>query len=545
MSLKSLTKFDRVANAVLREQQSVASQRLLPMAGINLTNAVLTTIALMVLEHSFTMVVLLWTLLQIGFSAMWFHEAHKRRGTRVPRFVSGRYMRRATVMAALASSSWALLPLLVYPFAEYTGFFLISVQVAMVSGFAALMMPVPSMVRAYAVPNAISAFLTVYVVDPIAGLLIGALLCVYVAAVEMGGRIALASLRERLRAAEQEAASHLQLTNAIEGLQDAFGVYDENGKLLRANKVYMTWFPKSVPLDDILESDVLTRSGRTYSVKSNLTADGEIVVVLRDMTDENERQRAIEEAKRLADEVAASREEFLRNMSSELIAPLRKISAGAAVMSSRSKIELDQDFVRAQADSIHDLAVNLTQVADTVLSYAQLQSGRFLSNQVPTDLKSLLSEVANEQLALAASGRRKDVRIKVHPRCTTVIVDHLSLKRAIGHVLSNALKFSHAGTLVEITARLDADGAPVICVTDHGRGIPTHELNQVFEPFFRGMGDRQGGGMGLTIARALVEANDGRLTLESREGEGTSAIITLPENARLDQVGPDSSEMVA
>ncbi|HMN62877.1 MAG TPA: ATP-binding protein, partial [Anaerolinea sp.] len=109
--------------------------------------------------------------------------------------------------------------------------------------------------------------------------------------------------------------------------------------------------------------------------------------------------------------------------------------------------------------------------------------------------------------------------------------DPIRLGQAVGNLLSNAIKFTPAGGKVTVTS--GAGGQEVwLRVTDSGPGIPADEQEKIFTPFFRGgQGKRftEGMGLGLSIARDLVQAHGGRLELVSAPGEGSQFTIYLPK----------------
>ncbi len=106
--------------------------------------------------------------------------------------------------------------------------------------------------------------------------------------------------------------------------------------------------------------------------------------------------------------------------------------------------------------------------------------------------------------------------------------DAAQLERVFSNLIENAIKFSPQGAPVEIRG-----GAGPAWVTvrfiDHGRGIPLDHRGRIFEPFFRGRGTGAGGsGLGLAICRGFVEANGGRITVQSDVGQGTSFAVSFP-----------------
>ena len=102
----------------------------------------------------------------------------------------------------------------------------------------------------------------------------------------------------------------------------------------------------------------------------------------------------------------------------------------------------------------------------------------------------------------------------------------------LSHLLSNAVKFTEAGGSVSIGASLELDGGLLLFVRDSGIGIPTEDLDRVFEPFTQldsSLARRfQGAGLGLYVSRALIAGHGGELVLRSAPGQGTAAEIRLP-----------------
>lgn len=123
--------------------------------------------------------------------------------------------------------------------------------------------------------------------------------------------------------------------------------------------------------------------------------------------------------------------------------------------------------------------------------------------------------------------------LKVPPSCARVCSDERLLEHVLTNLLSNALKFSAAGSLVTLAVNQLA-GALELRVKDSGIGIPADELNRVFEPFYRGRGAElfRGTGLGLTVVRSAIERLGGQIGMASTPGEGTSVTVRVP-NALL------------
>jgi len=118
-----------------------------------------------------------------------------------------------------------------------------------------------------------------------------------------------------------------------------------------------------------------------------------------------------------------------------------------------------------------------------------------------------------------------------------LLADPQALKQALLHLLSNAIKFTPEGGRIGLSARVDSRGALVAEVFDSGIGIPADRLETVFQPFVQGetsLSRRyEGIGLGLSIAKSLVEKHGGRLEIRSQEGVGTTVLIHLPKERFL------------
>jgi two-component system, OmpR family, sensor histidine kinase KdpD len=108
-----------------------------------------------------------------------------------------------------------------------------------------------------------------------------------------------------------------------------------------------------------------------------------------------------------------------------------------------------------------------------------------------------------------------------------VRIDSVQAGRVFSNLIENAVKFSPPGQPVRISGGVGG-GHVTVRVSDRGQGIPAGDRMRVFEPFFRGRDGRQGSGLGLAICRGFVEANGGRIRVQSRPGEGTSFAVSFP-----------------
>jgi two-component system cell cycle sensor histidine kinase PleC len=121
---------------------------------------------------------------------------------------------------------------------------------------------------------------------------------------------------------------------------------------------------------------------------------------------------------------------------------------------------------------------------------------------------------------------------------TRLYVDGRAIKQVLVNLISNSIKFTPAGGRIEVRMARQADGGLAVAVSDTGRGIPACVLPSLFEPFQQADAAQAraggGAGLGLWISRNLMRMHDGDLTIDSIEGRGTTATMTLPPQRLLD-----------
>jgi two-component system sensor histidine kinase KdpD len=246
---------------------------------------------------------------------------------------------------------------------------------------------------------------------------------------------------------------------------------------------------------------------------------------LLDVASERERIAAL-----AAEAVAARRTETTRTavlhaISHDLRSPLTAISTAAAAL------HTEQVSVQERAelvDVIDTEAVRLARLVDDLLDLSKIEAGAVAPR---TDWCDLHDVVVSAAAHLPAT---HSVEIDLPLDLPLVQADAAQLERVFSNLLENAVKFSPPGTPVRVTGGATPERVTVR-VTDQGRGIPPAHRARVFEPFFRGRsdgdGDRRGSagsGLGLAICRGFVEANGGRILLQSDGRPGTSFAVTFP-----------------
>jgi signal transduction histidine kinase len=174
----------------------------------------------------------------------------------------------------------------------------------------------------------------------------------------------------------------------------------------------------------------------------------------------------------------------------------------------------------------------LHRLVNDVLDYTKLQSGRVEFKIKEHDLNESVREVA-EQERKVAEQKKLDFQVALDPRVGKVSFDPDKITQVLQNLLDNAVKFTPIGGVTVSTA-LDPGGkAAVVRVKDTGVGIPEDGIGKLFQEFQQVGGDGshakpEGTGLGLAICREIIEGHGGRIWAESRFGEGSEFVFTLP-----------------
>ncbi len=228
---------------------------------------------------------------------------------------------------------------------------------------------------------------------------------------------------------------------------------------------------------------------------------------------------------RLEAEGESLRNALLAAVSHDLRTPLAVIS-GAASSLAVSDALLDPEVRHDLVLTIHEEAERMARLANNLLDMARLQSRGVVLRREWQHLEEVFG-AALRQLELPLKDRNVSVRLPED--LPLVPIDDVLIERVLVNLLENALRYTPSGTPIELAASA-APGEVVVEVLDRGPGLVPGEEARIFEKFFRGEGatSRRGIGLGLAVARAIVEAHGGRIRAENRPGGGAAFRFTLP-----------------
>jgi two-component system sensor histidine kinase KdpD len=169
-------------------------------------------------------------------------------------------------------------------------------------------------------------------------------------------------------------------------------------------------------------------------------------------------------------------------------------------------------------DRLHVAADRATRLVDDLVDLSRLDSGTLRTAPEDVDLGEVIARVAAE---------RPGVEVALPRDLPAVTADRGQLERVFANLVDNAVRFSPADAPVRVTGGVGG-GRATIRVIDRGPGIPANQRARVFEPFFQGRPSDEGGGLGLAVSRGFVEANGGRIVLQSGPDGETAFAVSLP-----------------
>ena len=220
---------------------------------------------------------------------------------------------------------------------------------------------------------------------------------------------------------------------------------------------------------------------------------------------------------------------FLANMSHELRTPLNAIIGFSEVI----KLDAQQPRERypEYAKYIHEAAVHLLEVINGILDLARIEAGKVELEEAFISVSRLVDSAVTTIRPLAEK-KLVDLKWQSETTAPVILVDQTKVKQVLFNVLSNAVKFTKPGGRVSVAWAQNGSGDLVIAVNDTGVGIPQEQLAKIFEPFEQVEDhltrQNEGTGLGLPIAKALIELHGGRLVLHSEVDKGTIAELHLP-----------------
>ena len=338
-------------------------------------------------------------------------------------------------------------------------------------------------------------------------------------------------------AVAESSADAIRLRRVLDSLAQAVIVCDEHGELVFRNSRAITLMGSrrgdalaAQAVDELLattspgasEERTLELYGpprRTLSVRTESIDNGQrslgVIAVIEDVSE----RRRLEEVRR----------DFVANVSHELKTPMGAVGLLAETLLAETEPEVS----RRLAQRIHSEAFRISRIIDDLLDLSRIENEESPPRE-PVLVNLVMAEAA-ERMRSAAEQREVEIKLEEPSPPVAVLGDRRQLTSALYNLLENSVKFSYEGGVVEFTGTVDGDDV-VIAVADKGLGIPTRDLERIFERFYRvdhGRSRSTGGtGLGLSIVRHVANSHSGSVHVDSREGEGSTFTLRLPVQGR-------------
>src|SRR6266851_76535 len=372
------------------------------------------------------------------------------------------------------------------------------------------------------------------------------------------------SIREMMaREQEQKHSAQTRLVDALETAKEGMVLLDRDDRTVIANSQFARFFPAlapdlvpGAPFPAVFEAlaaqdppsgaatsgeqywhqstgsdgEIAYRDGRWLRVSRTSTREGGWFFLFTDVTEMKEYEETLRLAKEKAEVASEAQRRFFANMSHELRTPLNAIIGFSEIMTGELYGPLGDSRYHQYAQDIMQSGGHLLSIINSVLDLAKTQSETLTIQAEPVPLREVLSEcgsMVREQCARA----RLALTIGGDPAEIVVMGDFGRLRQIFLNLLSNAIKFSPEGgsITVDIAQR---NGFVTVSVADTGIGMRPEDIPIALAPF--GQIDSrlarryEGTGLGLPLAKAFIEAHQGRLEIESAIGQGTAVIVILP-----------------
>jgi PAS domain S-box-containing protein len=278
----------------------------------------------------------------------------------------------------------------------------------------------------------------------------------------------------------------------------------------------------------------LRRNGEEFPAEASLSKldspSGPVfTTIMRDMTHEQASRAELLESKLRAEEANIAKSRFLANMSHELRTPLNAIIGFSDML--RGGLVTSEAKGREYAADINNSGRHLLKVINDILDISRIEAGKMTLEEEVIDVTDVVDSCLR-MVSPRATEANVGLATSVPADLPFLLADRRLVLQVLLNLLSNAVKFSHKGGEVGITVSLDPSNRLIIEVRDHGIGMSADDVLRIGEPFLQvdGRLERkfEGTGLGLVIAKRMMELHGGEIQVRSILGQGTTMSVVFP-----------------
>ncbi|WP_020592236.1 PAS domain-containing sensor histidine kinase [Kiloniella laminariae] len=256
--------------------------------------------------------------------------------------------------------------------------------------------------------------------------------------------------------------------------------------------------------------------------------------VVRDVSEQISVQNELRQAKEMAEAANRMKTTFLANMSHELRTPLNAIIGFSEFISEEHLGRIEPPKYREYIKDILYSGCHLLTIVNDILDLSRVEAGEITLHETAVDIEAAIESAYR---FVKRQAQEKNIRLQTVVDATLpyLLADERLLKQVVINLASNAVKFTpEGGSIVAKVVPGTAEGELAIIISDTGIGIAKEDLDRVIKPFEQCESSYtktiEGTGLGLSLALSLMELHNGRLSIESELGVGTSVILTFPAN---------------
>jgi PAS domain S-box-containing protein len=287
-----------------------------------------------------------------------------------------------------------------------------------------------------------------------------------------------------------------------------------------------------------LRSDGSRIDVEVHGTRTEIGGEPAVVGLLVDVSDRNRARQELERLYGEARDAVQARDEVLAVVSHDLRNPLNAIGMSVDLLRFQLGAGADPTVIAA-LERVRRLVRNMDILIRDLLDVSAMEAGSFTIERKPREVREVV-DLALDMLEPSAAEKGVELVVEAPGAERRVACDRDRLLQVLSNLLGNAIKFTPSGGRVRLGVESTRD-AVLVSVHDSGPGIPEEHLPNLFDRFWK-RGSLEGAGLGLAIAKGIVEAHGGRIWVESEVGRGTAFYFTVPQSSpRSAVVGRPSS----